>query len=230
MKVRGVRVNCCPQQLESAGVHNKYLGLGVSQAVLASALSVAGAAFSPAYAATYTASDQASLIDAINQANADGDPSSTITLTDSFSATSAALPQVTKPLTIDAGSYTLSTTGDRTYSVATGATLTLKGDIDGTGVLGKDGSGTLVINGTGNAYAKNFDVTGGQVRIEAGGQLTVGNGTDGGASHHRRRCQCRGYRCRLKLGHQIGKQQGRFSRRQLACDRSRRRFRDHQRR
>src|SRR3546814_25973 len=63
-------------------------------------------------AATYTAFDETSLVAAIDQANADGDASSTITLGGNVAlAAPSLLPTITKSLTINTGAYTLSATG-----------------------------------------------------------------------------------------------------------------------
>lgn len=63
-----------------------------------------------ASAADYPAGSDADLRFRINQANGDGDPSSTITLTASFATDPSSLPVPTKPITIDTGSFTLSGT------------------------------------------------------------------------------------------------------------------------
>lgn len=149
----------------------------VSAIAILAALAVPGVA----NAASYTAGTEAELKAAIAAANADGDAASTITLTGNLVvAVVSDLPAIGKPLTIDAAGFTLRTTPNGGYDVAAGATLTLKGDVDGNGSLGKSGPGTLVVTGTGNAYSKNATVNAGQLRVEAGGQLAFGNGVDGG--------------------------------------------------
>ena len=62
-------------------------------------------------AANYTASNDAELRARISQANGDGDPTSTIVLTASFTTNTTSLPAPTKPITIDTGSFTLSGIG-----------------------------------------------------------------------------------------------------------------------
>lgn len=151
-----------------------YLHSGVSYAALTLALTVAGGALGPAHAATYTASDQASLIIAVNKANADGDPTSKIVLTGSFSIAGNALPAVTKTLTIDTGGFTLSATGNGTLNSTAGATLTIDGVTSGTGTLGKDGAGTVVLTGNGT-YSSTLTVNAGTVRVENGAQMKNGS-------------------------------------------------------
>lgn len=172
------RKHTTSSHLDFSDTRKTSLRSGASLSALALVLTVAGGAAFPARAGTYQASDQASLIAAINQANADSAGNSTITLTGSFSVAGNALPAITKALTIDAGPYTVSTTGNSAYDVAPGTRLTLNGDIDGNGSLTKNNSGTLVITGVGSAYTKNFLINAGQVRVESGGQLGVGNPTD----------------------------------------------------
>lgn len=63
-----------------------------------------------AHAANYTASTETELRNAITAANADPDPSATITLTGNIglSSTVAPLPTATKPMTLDTAGFTLS--------------------------------------------------------------------------------------------------------------------------
>ena len=153
------------------------LRFGVSHAVLAMVVGTSQSA----QAASYTASNQAELVGAIAAANSDGDPSSTITLTGSFAIPDpSTIPSITKALTIDAAGFNVTTPGNVSYTVASGVSLVLKGDIDGSGFLAKGGAGTLVITGTGNQYARVLNVLEGAVRIENGGQVFAGNPTDGG--------------------------------------------------
>ena len=94
------------------GRSSRLLRCGVSHPVLALVLTVAGGAFGSAQAATYTAATQTELINAITQANASSDASSTITLTGNLAITNPALiPAVTKVLTIEASGFTLSLDG-----------------------------------------------------------------------------------------------------------------------
>ena len=69
--------------------------------VWAAALAASGVA----HAATFTASNEAELIAAINQANASTDPSSTITLTAGFTVTTA-LPPIRGNVRVDPGGNT----------------------------------------------------------------------------------------------------------------------------
>lgn len=148
---------------------------------LAAALLVvfAGGALHEARAATYTAATQAELITAINQANADGDASSTINLTGNLAITTPALiPAVTKSLTIAPGAFTLSTTGTGNFNAS--APLTISGRVTSAGALTKDGAGTVVLTGTGSTVVNNINVTAGALRVEGGGQIAFGNAGSGG--------------------------------------------------
>lgn len=153
-----------------------------SYSALALSLMGSGIATNAAQAANYTAGTEAELKAAMIAANNDSDATSTITLTGNLTvAVVSDLPPIGKPLTIDAAGFTMRTTPTSAgYDVAAGATLTLKGDVDGSGTLNKGGQGTLVVTGTGNSYGKNVTVNAGHLRVEAGGQLAFGNGTDGG--------------------------------------------------
>ena len=63
----------------------------------------------PAQAGNYTASNETELRNAINAANADGDPSATITLTANVTVSDpTAFPTFAKPTTLNTGSFTLS--------------------------------------------------------------------------------------------------------------------------
>ncbi|MCA0276861.1 MAG: autotransporter outer membrane beta-barrel domain-containing protein [Proteobacteria bacterium] len=154
---------------------------GVSQMVLA--LLVVTASGGAANAANFTASNQTELVAAINQANASGDASSTITLTGSFSVAGNALPQVTKNLTIDTGGHTLtSPNNDVTINVAAGAELTLDGPTritgpaNATGKLLKVGDGILSIKGGPSAYNSYVQAIGGQIIFKDGAKVSFGNG------------------------------------------------------
>lgn len=155
----------------AAAVVRRHVTAASTLAILAALVAPGGAS-----AANYTAGTEAELKAAITAANADSDPVSTITLTGGFNiATPSDLPAIGKPLTIDAAGFTL-TAAPGSYNVAAGATLTFKGDVDGSGALTKSGQGTLVVTGADNHYAGNVTVSDGQLRVEAGGQLTLGSG------------------------------------------------------
>jgi outer membrane autotransporter protein len=139
-------------------------------------LSLALSGASVVHAATYTASTEAELVSAISQANADGDPSSIISLTSNITITNpAALPAATKLLTVSPGAFTLATTGTGNIGVATGATLTVDGRLSGTDRFTKDGSGTLVLTGTGSLYTNRMVIGAGALRVQNGGQITFGS-------------------------------------------------------
>lgn len=128
---------------------------------------VASGVLSPVHAANFTASNQAELVQAINNANASGDARSTITLTGSFVVAGGALPSVAKSLTVDAGAFTLSTTGNGTYDVAAGATLHLKSDIDGTGKMNKSGSCRRAIASATTKVSRARGTTNGQAAVRS---------------------------------------------------------------
>ena len=158
---------------------SSLLATRLSPLAAALLLVFAGGALHEARAATYTASTQAELITAINQANADGDPSSTINLTANLAITTPALiPAVTKALTIAPGAFTLSTTGTGNFNAS--APLTISGRVTSTGAFTKDGAGTAVLTGTGSTVVNNINVTAGALRVEGGGQIAFGSAGSGG--------------------------------------------------
>ncbi|WP_448098217.1 autotransporter family protein [Luteibacter yeojuensis] len=129
-------------------------------------------------AANYPVASQADLVAAINAANASTDPSSTITLTNNLTFTSATpLPTPTKPLSIDTQGFTLSGPGlgNGISFNAGGGTLTVTGNLyggDGNNVQGtasNGGVGLSVNRGVSNLI-NNGTITGG-----AGGHATTGN-------------------------------------------------------
>lgn len=108
-------------------------------ALAAAALGLAGAvaAASPAHAVTYPVANEADLISAINAANVDADEDA-ITITGPITLT-AALPQITTPLTIDGGGNTLTAGGFSAITATGGAAqvsvsnLTIAGALTGVG-------------------------------------------------------------------------------------------------
>jgi hypothetical protein len=97
---------------------------GVSCAALALACSLP----TTTSAATYFVSSEVQLRSAITTANGDGDPSSTIVMSSSFSVNSTSLPAATKPVTIDTQGFTLSgSSGSAIQFVGAGAVRTLIG-------------------------------------------------------------------------------------------------------
>lgn len=127
----------------------------------AALLGLVAAVVSPqVHAATYTVTTQQELIQAITDANASGDASSTINLANSFTITGGGLPSVAKALTIDAGAFTLTSSSDLNLGVDTGAELTVNGAVRINGNPGfsggrliKNGGGTLNVTGGPSSYA-----------------------------------------------------------------------------
>ncbi len=121
---------------------------------------------SNALAANYTASTDTELRQAIQDANVDGDPSSTITLTADI-AIAGTLPDSTKPLIINTGSF--STSGmPLTGNVTVGGTINGIGDtVNGTG---QTGLSVVVAGGVPTTITNNAIVTGGD------GTTTNGDG------------------------------------------------------
>jgi len=115
------------------------------------ALAIAGALPDHAAAASYTVSNQAQLVGAINAANADSDPSATITLTGNIALNAGTLPSPTKPMTIDTQGFTLSgaTTNPVVSFVGTGGTVTFAGNVlGGTGTSGSTEGGIGLLLGS----------------------------------------------------------------------------------
>ena len=152
-------------------------------------LALAGAALAlgltgTANAANFTASNEAELVAAINQANASGDASSTITLTGGFTLSGAPLPQVTKNLKIDGAGHELTSARNIVLDIAAGANLDYSGAIKTTGVYGfngsliKTGDGTLNITGGTGSYSWNLANDNGNMVIRDGAQVTFHNGAN----------------------------------------------------
>ncbi|WP_175576105.1 autotransporter outer membrane beta-barrel domain-containing protein [Pseudochrobactrum sp. B5] len=147
-------------------------------------LALAGAALAlgltgTANAANFTASNEAELVAAINQANASGDASSTITMVGSFTISPTSLPQVTTNLRIDTAGNTLtSSAGNLALNVATGSALTINGSITTNGVNGfsgaiiKNGGGTLSITGGPSNIFWSLKTTEGDLIFKDGAQFT----------------------------------------------------------
>lgn len=157
----------------------RRLLLSASALALLAALATSGSAV----AANYFAGSQADLVLAIGKANDDGDPSSTITLTGSFTVAGNAISSVTKNLTIDAGAFTLSCAGDTTINVGPGADLTLNGKVNVSGTQGssgrlfKTGAGTLNITGGPSVYAWYLTNAEGTLIFKDGAKVTLDSTT-----------------------------------------------------
>lgn len=138
----------------------------------------------PVSAAAFTAANQTELYQAISDAQASGDPSSTITLTGSFSITSPPPAIAGKAITIATGANTLTYSSAASFNVASGATLTLTGNIVGTGGLnpqafGKLGAGQLVINGVTASGISRLGLGGGNTLVNGGSVITFGTSQGG---------------------------------------------------
>jgi fibronectin-binding autotransporter adhesin len=138
----------------------------------------------PVSAAAFTAANQTELYQAITNAQASGDPSSTITLTGSFTVTSPPPAIAGKAITIATGANTLTYSSAASFNVATGATLTLTGNIVGTGGLnpqafGKLGAGQLIINGVTASGISRLGIGGGSTLVNGGSVVTFGTSQGG---------------------------------------------------
>ena len=123
----------------------------------------------PAHAGNYTASNETELRNAINAANADGDPSATITLTANVTVSDpTAFPALAKPTTLNTGSFTLSALD---VASGPGRSLTFNG-------------GSLLTSGTfrgGNETATNANAPGGIGIALTNGSLDNSANVKGGA-------------------------------------------------
>jgi outer membrane autotransporter protein len=145
------------------------------------ALATAGLATS-ASAATFTAANQAEFYQAIADAQAHGDATSTITLTGSFSLTSAPPAIAGKAITVLTGANTLTLTSGAAFNVDGSAALTLTGNVLGNGVLNqavfnKSGTGTLEVNGVTASGVTHIGVIGGTMLIDGGSTIAVHHNT-----------------------------------------------------
>ncbi|TCR65670.1 autotransporter domain-containing protein [Bosea sp. BK604] len=122
-------------------------------------------------AATYFVSDDAGLRSAITTANGDGDPSSTIVLTQSFTVGTTSLPVTVKPITIDTQGFVLSPQtaataialiGNTTLYTLMGSYRGLDGATGGTAVGIRQGASVtnmgLLQGGNGSAGAGGLGV------------------------------------------------------------------------
>lgn len=99
-------------------------------------------------AATFTASNEAELITAINAANASGDPTSTITLTTGFTMTTA-LPPLNGNVAINTNGWhmSLESVGGASLALQPGATYGTSGNLNVGNAAGT--TGTLTVQGAG---------------------------------------------------------------------------------
>lgn len=154
------------------------LRAGVSYSALALAtMAVVSGAVTTANAATFTASTEAELYSAIAAAQASPDAESTIALTGSF-ATASTFPAISGTnITIETGANTLTFSSPPQFDIASGATLTLSGEIAGPGIatpvsIEKFGDGELVLDSTGSGIYR-IGATEGHTLVNGGGELTV---------------------------------------------------------
>ncbi|MBB3441044.1 autotransporter outer membrane beta-barrel domain-containing protein [Rhizobium sp. BK379] len=149
-------------------------------------LALASCLFSPmsAVAGNYTASNATEFANAVTAANGDPDGSATITLTGNIAGTIAALPNATKPISINTNGFTM--TGLQMIT-SNGNTLTLSGTIVGNiaqrGFWYNSGTltSTLVNNGSITGGADGSSTTSSGVAY-AGPGIFINNGTVKGGS------------------------------------------------
>jgi len=168
----------------ASGVSKASSGSRKRKSLVASAVLMAAMPLSQSIAANYVVSTEAELRQAIIDANADGDASSTITLGAdiSISNTAAAFTQATKPLTIDTAGHAL------TAQMVTGSTAGvdlsfLGGSLVTTGTFTGGDARNATSNRAGGAGLKLVDgalendatVTGGR----GGFNISTGSGQSG---------------------------------------------------
>lgn len=152
---------------------HEFLG-GVCIAALAFGLTAPAAR-----AANFEASNETELYQAIADAQASSDAASTITLTSSFQITSPPPAIAGKAITIATGANTLSYDAAASFNIAAGASLTISGQIQGTGVLntgalGKVGAGELILDGATGAGITRIGLDGGHTLVTGGSEITFG--------------------------------------------------------
>ncbi|MBL8593573.1 MAG: hypothetical protein JNK01_12880, partial [Devosia sp.] len=150
--------------------------------LLLSGVSLLALLATPASAANYNVANQIELDAAIAAAQASADPSSTITLTTSFSITTPPAAVAGKAITVVTGANTLTLASGAAFDVASGASLTIKGNMLGNGVLNqavfnKTGTGTLEINGVTASGVTHIGVIGGTTLINGGSKIAVHHNT-----------------------------------------------------
>ncbi|RLP28372.1 autotransporter outer membrane beta-barrel domain-containing protein [Mesorhizobium sp. YM1C-6-2] len=156
--------------------NRKYqLLAGVCAAALAG-----GATISTARAANFEASNETELYQAIAEAQASSDAASTITLTGNFAITNPPPSIAGKAITIETGVNTLTLASGQAFDVGGDATLTLSGNVLGsgvlnTGILRQDGGGQLVFDGVTGSGITRIDLNGGHTLVTGGSEITYGN-------------------------------------------------------
>ncbi|MDM9646766.1 autotransporter outer membrane beta-barrel domain-containing protein [Rhizobium sp. S163] len=155
---------------------NRKLGFlsGVSIGALALGFSVHAAS-----AATFFVSTEAQLYQAIADAQASPDASSTITLTSSFSLASPFPTVAAKNITVETSGYILTFSGSSAFNIAAGATLTFSGvAANSASVLTKTGDGTLYLQDTATGITR-VTLSDGSTVIAGGANVTYGTSSGG---------------------------------------------------
>ena len=151
---------------------------GVCMAALALAFTIPAAR-----AASFSASNETELYRAIEDAQTSPDATSTITLTSSFEITSPPPAIAGKAITIETGANTLSYVSAALFDIAGDASLTISGQIQGTGVLNtglltKTGGGELIIDAAGSGITR-IGLDDGHTLISGGSEVTFGTSASG---------------------------------------------------
>lgn len=146
-----------------------------------------GGTLPAARAANFVASNQTELYQVIADAQASPDAASTIMLTSSFQITSPPPAIAGKAITIATGANTLSYSSAAVFNVASGASLTLSGKIQGTGslntgLLSKVGGGELIINEAAGSGITTISINDGHTLISGGSDVTFGSSAGGTVS------------------------------------------------
>ncbi len=160
--------------------NKKYELLG---GVCIAALAI-GFSIPAAQAADFEASNETELYQAIADAQASSDAASTITLTSSFQITSPPPAIAGKAITIETGANTLSYDSGASFDIASDASLTISGQIQGTGVLNtgplnKLGGGELIIDAATGSGITRIGLNAGHTLITGGSEVTFGATTAG---------------------------------------------------
>jgi len=139
---------------------------------------VMGSAIPAAHAATFYAANETELYEAIADAQSSPDAASTIEMTASFEITTPPPAIAGKAITIATGTNTLTLASGNNFDIASGASLTLSGQIAGTGVLNtgplnKTGEGTLIVDATGSGLTR-IGLRAGHTVFNGGGELSFG--------------------------------------------------------
>lgn len=147
-----------------------------SLGVCIAALALSATVPSTVLAASFSASNETELYEAIADAHASSDAASTITLTGSFQLDNPPPVIAGKAITIETGANALTLASGQAFDLDSDATLTLSGNILGsTGPLVKDGGGQLVFDGVTGSGITKMDLNGGHTLVTGGSEITFGN-------------------------------------------------------